>query len=86
MTRTPRSFRTVHRPPPRRPLRHRTRRTPADSPLCTLPNVLLTPHIAGSLGTEPGRMTEWAVDELARYACGLPFAHPVGPEELTRSA
>ncbi|MFB7507985.1 hydroxyacid dehydrogenase [Streptomyces broussonetiae] len=59
---------------------------PADSPLYTLPNVLLTPHIAGSLGTELGRMTDWAVDELARYARGLPFAHPVGPQELTRSA
>ncbi|KOV63990.1 2-hydroxyacid dehydrogenase [Streptomyces sp. MMG1121] len=59
---------------------------PADSPLYTLPNVLLTPHIAGSLGNELGRMTDWAVDELSRYAHGLPFAHPVGPEELTRSA
>ncbi|WP_244188605.1 hydroxyacid dehydrogenase [Streptomyces yokosukanensis] len=59
---------------------------PAESPLYTLPNVLLTPHIAGSLGNELGRMTDWAVDELDRYARGLPFAHPVGPEELTRSA
>jgi phosphoglycerate dehydrogenase-like enzyme len=59
---------------------------PADSPLYTLPNVLLTPHIAGSLGNELGRMTDWAVDEVARYARGLPFAHDVGPEELTRSA
>ncbi|MFG2603615.1 hydroxyacid dehydrogenase [Streptomyces sp. NPDC048514] len=59
---------------------------PAGSPLYTLPNVLLTPHIAGSLGNELGRMTDWAVDEVARYARGLPFAHAVGPEELTRSA
>ncbi|MCS0602620.1 hydroxyacid dehydrogenase [Streptomyces sp. LP11] len=59
---------------------------PAGSPLYTLPNVLLTPHIAGSLGNELGRMTDWAVDEVARYARGLPFAHAVGPEELGRSA
>ncbi|MFG2881327.1 hydroxyacid dehydrogenase [Streptomyces sp. NPDC048297] len=59
---------------------------PAHSPLYTLPNVLLTPHIAGSLGNELGRMTDWAIDEVSRYARGLPFAHGVGPEELTRSA
>ncbi|MES5820411.1 hydroxyacid dehydrogenase [Streptomyces sp. RG80] len=59
---------------------------PADSPLYTLANVLLTPHIAGSLGNELHRMTDWAVDEVARYAQGLPFAHQVGSEELSRSA
>ncbi|MEU6380676.1 hydroxyacid dehydrogenase [Streptomyces sp. NPDC046909] len=59
---------------------------PADSPLYTLPNVLLTPHIAGSLGNELRRMTDWAIDEVSRYARGLPFAHEVGSEELSRSA
>ncbi|WP_406362386.1 hydroxyacid dehydrogenase [Streptomyces sp. NBC_00715] len=59
---------------------------PASSPLYSLPNVLLTPHIAGSLGNELGRMTDWAVDEVQRYAQGLPFAYGVGPDELTRSA
>lgn len=59
---------------------------PAESPLYTLPNVLLTPHIAGSLGNELGRMTHWAVDEVRRYAQGLPFTYGVGPDELTRSA
>lgn len=59
---------------------------PADSPLYTLPNVLLTPHIAGSLGNELGRMADWATDEVARYAQGLPFAYGVGPDELSRSA
>ncbi|MEW2167687.1 hydroxyacid dehydrogenase [Streptomyces sp. NPDC007084] len=59
---------------------------PASSPLYSLPNVLLTPHIAGSLGNELGRMTDWAVDEVQRYAQGLPFVYGVGPDELTRSA
>jgi phosphoglycerate dehydrogenase-like enzyme len=59
---------------------------PADSPLYDLPNVLLTPHIAGSLGNELHRMAAAAADELTRYVSGLPFAHPVTAEEWTRSA
>lgn len=59
---------------------------PADSPLYDLPNVLLTPHIAGSLGGELPRIAHLAVDELARYAQGVPFLHGVEAEELARSA
>ncbi|MEU6478586.1 hydroxyacid dehydrogenase [Streptomyces sp. NPDC047017] len=59
---------------------------PAGSPLYDLPNVLLTPHVAGSLGGELHRMAAAAADELARYTAGLPFAHPVHHEETTRSA
>ena len=59
---------------------------PAHSPLYDLPNVLLTPHIAGSLGNELHRMAAAAVDEIERYAAGLPFAHPVTRAELEHSA
>ncbi|MFF2809861.1 hydroxyacid dehydrogenase [Streptomyces sp. NPDC058000] len=59
---------------------------PADSPLYELPNVLLTPHLAGSLGTELHRMADHALDELERYAQGLPFAEPVRREGLGHSA
>ncbi len=59
---------------------------PPDSPLYDLPNVLLTPHIAGSLGNELGRMAHAALDELERYVSGLPYADPVHPDQLTRSA
>jgi phosphoglycerate dehydrogenase-like enzyme len=59
---------------------------PAGSPLYELPNVLLTPHIAGSLGNELGRMADAAIAELGRFAQGLPFAQPIGPAELSRSA
>jgi phosphoglycerate dehydrogenase-like enzyme len=40
----------------------------ADSPLWDLPNVLLTPHAAGAMGTELARLGECAVDEIARLA------------------
>ncbi|MFC4122523.1 hydroxyacid dehydrogenase [Nonomuraea zeae] len=59
---------------------------PADSPLYDLPNVLLTPHVAGSLGGEVARLTELALDELERYARGLPFAHGIEAEALATSA
>jgi phosphoglycerate dehydrogenase-like enzyme len=40
------------------------------SPLYTLPNVVLTPHIAGSLGKECNRMGRYMVEELRRYLNG----------------
>lgn len=45
---------------------------PATSPLYDLPNVLLTPHIAGSMGTELRRMGDTAAADLARYARSAP--------------
>jgi phosphoglycerate dehydrogenase-like enzyme len=59
---------------------------PADSPLFTLPNVVLTPHIAGALGTEVRRLGDLAIEELARYAAGWPFAHPLVAADLDRVA
>ena len=41
-----------------------------DSELYTLPNVFLTPHIAGSLGDEVHRMGEFMADELERFLRG----------------
>lgn len=57
-----------------------------DSPLWTLPNVLLTPHVAGSLGNELHRMADRALEEVARYGRGEPFAEEVRASDLTRSA
>jgi phosphoglycerate dehydrogenase-like enzyme len=42
------------------------------SPLYTLPNIVLTPHIAGSLDNECRRMGRYAVNELKRYVDGEP--------------
>lgn len=53
---------------------------PPDSPLFALPNVIVTPHVAGSLGTEVARMGALAVDEVVRYVRGEPYAHPVDPD------
>lgn len=59
---------------------------PALSPLYELPNVLLTPHIAGSQGNELHRMADQALDEMERFASGLPFADPVHAGSLQHSA
>lgn len=43
------------------------------SPLYELPNVALTPHIAGSIGRECQRMGHFMVEELNRYLAGEPL-------------
>lgn len=42
----------------------------AGSPLLTLPNVFLTPHIAGSKGREVARMGKYMAQECARWLRG----------------
>ncbi|CAM5369772.1 hydroxyacid dehydrogenase [Streptomyces narbonensis] len=59
---------------------------PVGSPLWTLPNVLLTPHVAGSLGNELHRMTDQALEEVRRYVHGEPFAEEVRASDLQHSA
>lgn len=48
--------------------------------------MLLTPHIAGSLGGELARITRSALDEVERYCAGREFAYPVNRAALTTSA
>ncbi len=59
---------------------------PPESPLYDLPNVVLTPHIAGSMGTEISRMGDLAVAEVRRFLAGEPLLHEVRPEQLERLA
>jgi phosphoglycerate dehydrogenase-like enzyme len=47
-----------------------------DNPLYDLPNVFLTPHIAGSMGHELRRMGDQIAEELGRVARGEPLAFP----------
>ncbi|NNL65033.1 MAG: hydroxyacid dehydrogenase [Myxococcales bacterium] len=59
---------------------------PADSPLYDLDNVFLTPHIAGSQGTETRRMLDLSLDELERFVRGEPLQHEVRREDWDRIA
>ena len=51
----------------------------AGHPLYTLPNVFLTPHLAGSMGVELRRLGESALAEVERFVAGAPFENPMQP-------
>lgn len=59
---------------------------PHASALWELPNVFLTPHIAGSHGNELARMGDCIVDELERVLDGRPFRHAIVATDLDRVA
>jgi phosphoglycerate dehydrogenase-like enzyme len=59
---------------------------PRDSPLYTLPNVILTPHIAGSLGPECERMGHAMADELERYLDGRSLHWEITPDRAATMA
>jgi phosphoglycerate dehydrogenase-like enzyme len=50
------------------------------SPLYSLPNVVLTPHIAGSVNAECARMGGYVVEELKRYLRGEPLQWRISRE------
>jgi phosphoglycerate dehydrogenase-like enzyme len=55
---------------------------PGDSPLWDLPNVVLTPHVAGSQGNELARVGAFAVAEVERYLRGEPLHGQVSWRDL----
>jgi phosphoglycerate dehydrogenase-like enzyme len=59
---------------------------PRTSVLYELPNVVLTPHVAGSLGAETRLMAASALSELERYAAGLPPLDAVTAQSLKLQA
>jgi phosphoglycerate dehydrogenase-like enzyme len=58
----------------------------ADSELYRLPNVLLTPHIAGSYHNEIHRMAEYMYDEYRAYEEGRPLRYAVTMKMLETMA
>lgn len=59
---------------------------PAESRLYTHPNVLLTPHLAGSLGTELERMAVSTIEEALRISRGEPLLHRLHAQDLAFTA
>jgi phosphoglycerate dehydrogenase-like enzyme len=57
-----------------------------ESPLYSLPNVLLTPHLSGSVGPECRRMGQMMIDEVRRYLSGQPLLGEVRREQLSTLA
>ncbi len=58
----------------------------AGSPLFSLPNVVLTPHIAGSMAGECRRMGRYMVDELKRYQNDEPLKWEITREKAGKMA
>lgn len=59
---------------------------PSGHPLYRHPSVLVTPHVAGSVGTEVRRLGSCVLGEVERYVAGLSLRHPVLLDELGHSA
>lgn len=59
---------------------------PDGHPLRSLPNALYTPHVAGSQGTELGRMADWVCDEVERFVAGQPQRNRITRDMIDRIA
>lgn len=59
---------------------------PGDAALRRLPNVFLTPHLAGSQGTEVTRMADLVLEEIARFGRGDRPRYPITGADLARIA
>jgi phosphoglycerate dehydrogenase-like enzyme len=57
-----------------------------DSPLYDLENVFLTPHVAGSMAEECGRMGQYMADELQRFLNGEDLQYQVSKSAFQRMA
>ena len=53
---------------------------PTVSPLWRLPNVILSPHVAGNTDQYSRRFTDLFLDNLARFRAGEPLRNVVDPE------
>jgi phosphoglycerate dehydrogenase-like enzyme len=53
---------------------------PADSPLYSMPNVILTPHISGASDNYDKRLTALFAENLRRYRAGQPLLNQYDPQ------
>src|SRR5262249_22493342 len=53
---------------------------PSDSPLWSLPNVLVSPHSASTVSGENARIVDIFVDNLDRYLSGKPLRNVYEPD------
>ncbi|MCY3861736.1 MAG: hydroxyacid dehydrogenase [bacterium] len=59
---------------------------PEDSPLLEMPNVWISPHLAGSQGTDLARMTDYVIEEIRRWSAGEPALNEVTQDRLATMA
>ena len=52
---------------------------PAASPLCSAPNIVLTPHIGGATAESVDRHSHMMTIEIERLLAGRPLKHVVNP-------
>lgn len=58
----------------------------AGSPLYHMENVILTPHIAGSIGREMARMSDLMIEEFIAWKEGQPLRHSIARSSLEKLA
>jgi phosphoglycerate dehydrogenase-like enzyme len=59
---------------------------PPDHPLLAMPNVFITPHLAGAQGRELRRLGDFATDEVGRLLRGEPLHGQIEAHHLTLHA
>ena len=53
-----------------------------DSPLWSLPNVIISPHIGGTVGDEVVRLADCVIDEYVRWNSDEPLEYEITAEVL----
>ncbi|MEE8046113.1 MAG: hydroxyacid dehydrogenase [Dehalococcoidia bacterium] len=54
----------------------------ADSPLWTLPNVIISPHVGGTIGDEVVRLADCVIDQFEDWSSGVPLNYQITKEVL----
>jgi phosphoglycerate dehydrogenase-like enzyme len=54
----------------------------SESPLWTLPNVVISPHVGGTIGDEVGRLADCVIAEFEAWQAGRPLQYQVTREVL----